>query len=80
MPLTPKKLAANNRYLADKYEIVSIKTRKIDRINDRLKLAAQRAGTSKREYILSTLLARLESDEKTCPTTTQNATTENGGA
>lgn len=62
MPLTPKKLAANNRYLAARYEIVSIKTKRTDRINDRLDLAARRAGTSKREYILSTLLARLDAE------------------
>lgn len=62
MPLSKKKLETNNRYLAARYEIVSIKTKRTDRINDRLDLAAQRAGTSKREYILSTLLARLDAD------------------
>ena len=62
MPLTPKKLAANNRYLAARYEIVSIKTKRTDRMNDLLDLAARRAGTSKREYIISALLARLEVD------------------
>lgn len=62
MPLSKKKLETNNRYLAARYEIVSIKTKRTDRINDRLDLAAQRAGTSKRDYILSTLLARLDAD------------------
>lgn len=62
MPLSKKKLETNNRYLAARYEIVSIKTKRTDRINDRLDLAAQRAGTSKREYILSALLARLNAD------------------
>lgn len=62
MPLSKKKLETNNRYLAARYEIVSIKTKRTERINDRLDLAAQRAGTSKREYILSTLLARLDAD------------------
>lgn len=62
MAMSKKKLAANNKYLAARYEIVSIKTKRTDRINDRLDLAAQRAGTSKREYILSTLLARLDAD------------------
>ena len=62
MPLTPKKLATNNRYLAARYEIVSIKTKRTDRINDLLDLAATRAGTSKRGYIISALLAKLEAD------------------
>lgn len=62
MPLSKKKLETNNRYLAARYEIVSIKTKRTDRINDRLDLAAQRAGTSKRDYILSTLIARLDAD------------------
>lgn len=62
MPLSKKKLETNNRYIAARYEIVSIKTKRTDRINDRLDLAAQRAGTSKRDYILSTLIARLDAD------------------
>lgn len=62
MPLTPKKLAANNRYLAARYETISIKTKRTDRMNDLLDLAATRAGTSKRDYILSVLLAKLEAD------------------
>ena len=62
MPLTPKKLATNNRYLAARYEIVSIKTKRTDRMNDLLDLAAKRTGKSKREYIISALTARLEAD------------------
>lgn len=62
MPLTKNKLASNNKYLAATYEIVSIKTRKDEHVNERLVMGAKKAHISKRQYILSTLLERLNAD------------------
>ena len=62
MTLTPKKLASNNRYLKNQYEIVSIRTRRDEHWNEILEDAAHRHGISKRQDIMTALRDALESD------------------
>lgn len=55
MALTKSKLEANNRHLATHYEQIAVRSRKENRRNELLQLAANHKGVSKREFILYTL-------------------------
>lgn len=68
MPLTPKKLESNNRYLANRYESIAIRARKDEHISARLEIAAAKRGITKRDYILQTLRAQLNADGVTLDT------------
>ena len=62
------KLQANNRHLAAHYEQVSVRSRKEERIRERIEIAAKRKGTTSRNYILTVLRAALEADGVTVDT------------
>lgn len=62
MPLSKAKLVSNNRYLAAHYEQINIKTRKDERIRERIAIAARRKGTTPRGYILTAIVNALEAD------------------
>lgn len=68
MPLSKAKLEANNRYLAKNYESIAIRSPKDQRLGERLRIAANRKGINKREYILNALTDRLEADGVTTDT------------
>ena len=68
MPMRKSQLEANNRHLAAYYESIAIRARKDERIGDRLKIAASRKGTSKRDYILNALRDALDADGVTVDT------------
>lgn len=59
------KLAANNRYVAKNFEIVTAKARKTERLNDLINLAAQKTGTNKTQYILNAIRSQLKRDQIT---------------
>ena len=62
MPLTKSQLAANNKYLAAHYESICIRTRKDERVRERIAIAARRKVTTPRNYILTAIINALEAD------------------
>lgn len=56
------KLDANNRYVNKTYEIITARSRKSDRLNDLIDIAANNANTSKAAYILDSIRDHLNRD------------------
>ena len=55
MAMSKAKLESNSRHLAAHYEQIAVRSRKENRRNDLLQLAADHKGVSKREFILDAL-------------------------
>lgn len=62
MPQTEAQKRANMKYAKKAYIKVSFDSRREDRLNDLVKLAADKHGISKAEYISGAIQARLELD------------------
>ena len=56
------KIAANSRYNAKAYDVLSIRVQKSERINELLDKAIAQSHTSKASYILNAIQARLYAD------------------
>lgn len=59
---TPAKRAANHRYNQRRYETVSTRSPRVDRLNELIAIAAARTHTSRAGYILRAIHAQLDSD------------------
>lgn len=68
MPMSEAQLRANSKHLAEHYESIAVRSRKDDRMGERLEIAARRRNTSKRDYILTVLREALEKDGVTVDT------------
>ena len=68
MPLSEAQLRANSKHLSEHYESIAVRSRKDDRIGERLEIAARRRNTTKRDYILTVLREALERDGVTVDT------------
>lgn len=62
MPVSDAKKRANAKYDAKTYDQIKFRTRKEERLNDMIDLAAKKLGTSKADYIVTAVKNRLESD------------------
>ena len=62
------KIQANSRYNQRKYDVLSIRVDKTERINELLDIVKRKTGQSKAEYILGAIQARLQSDNVTLDT------------
>lgn len=56
------KIAANNRYQSKVYELVSFRTKRADRLNERINTAAAQQGTSRAAYLTAAITAALDRD------------------
>lgn len=59
---------ATQKYLAANMEEIRCRAYKRERLNDRIRIAAYRQGTSKADYMLSAIRARLDADGVTLDT------------
>ena len=63
-----KRNQASQRYNSAHMEIITCRAYKRERLNDRIRIAADRQGTSKADYMLSAIRARLDADGVTLDT------------
>ena len=54
------KIAANARYNAKKYDVISFRVAKEEHINERIENAIARTGESKAAFILSAIMSKLD--------------------
>lgn len=59
------RMRANARYNLKAYEQIAVRSRRADRLNDLIDLAADRRGISKASYIIGAIRTQLEADAVT---------------